>query len=175
MGVYWNGWDALRNRMKLVFFAAPVRKTGLLLFESSTNLGRKPKAKVKKAKSKNGTLPQTTWGQTKDLNTRQTTLRSNFVLDSIFQLYHYEYPKLIGGPTSVGELFISLVYLEQSRIFSKQIPKAVCLPTQFLSSADLPDRSTPQPLLPMSTREKDSKNREELDKFLNGNSANITT
>ncbi|XP_028955523.1 phosphatidylinositol:ceramide inositolphosphotransferase 3 isoform X2 [Malus domestica] len=40
---------------------------------------------------------------------------------------------------------------------------------------ELPDRSTSQPLLPMSTREKDSKNREELDKFLNGNSANITT
>ncbi|RXI04282.1 hypothetical protein DVH24_038556 [Malus domestica] len=32
---------------------------------------------------------------------------------------------------------------------------------------ELPDRSTSQTLLPMSTREKDSKNREELDKFLN--------
>ncbi|CAL2263841.1 unnamed protein product [Prunus armeniaca] len=43
---------------------------------------------------------------------------------------------------------------------------------------DLPDRSlgsTSQQLLPISSRDKDSKNREELDKFRNGNSANITT
>ncbi|BBH04708.1 hypothetical protein Prudu_015914 [Prunus dulcis] len=43
---------------------------------------------------------------------------------------------------------------------------------------ELPDRSlgsTSQQLLPISSRDKDSKNREELDKFRNGNSANITT
>ncbi|XP_021820705.1 phosphatidylinositol:ceramide inositolphosphotransferase-like [Prunus avium] len=43
---------------------------------------------------------------------------------------------------------------------------------------ELPDRSlgsTSQQLLPISSRDKESKNREELDKFRNGNSANITT
>lgn len=59
-----------------------------------------------------------------------------------------------------------------------RIPKGVYVLTVLFSFTELPDRSlgsTSQQLLPISSRDKDSKNREELDKFRNGNSANITT
>lgn len=46
-----------------------------------------------------------------------------------------------------------------------------------LFSPELPDRSvvsTTPPVLPLSTTDKDSRNKEELHRFMNGSSADIT-